>query len=452
MKTLDKYIVRSFLFNTLVWLAIALSMRTVIDLFVNMDEFAELGLDFGNTLAHVAEYYAYQLLAYFADLGGIILIAGAAFTLAKMNHTNELTAMLASGVSLYRVVWPIVLCAMAYCGLIMLDREVLIPPVASRLVRSHDEAVRPEEFRVPLMRDQFHSVWYSPSYDPAEKRMDLPIVVFRAEREDRLVKTGEVRGRWGSPGFLDDQVGWTLIGADGIPVELRPSGEADPDWPAIPMDDRIVTSVGADELRQRIEDVSLDAVQVSIPTEEYDGMRIEGYFRPATGELITPRFLFTADGRRPVTFVADRAVYVEQGGGSHWLLTDGRAFVPSDLTHEELLLRRSSRWMSYLSTRELSRLAALKRVPNPDTVRKLIQNRITDPINNLVMLLVGLPFILSRERNIKASAGLCLLMVGTFYVFVQACRMADLPPVWSAWLPLLVFGPITVVMIDSVKT
>ena len=36
--------------------------------------------------------------------------------------------------------------------------------------------------------------------------------------------------------------------------------------------------------------------------------------------------------------------------------------------------------------------------------------------------MLGLPFILSRQRNIKASAGLCILMVGMFYVFIYIAR------------------------------
>ena len=78
--------------------------------------------------------------------------------------------------------------------------------------------------------------------------------------------------------------------------------------------------------------------------------------------------------------------------------------------------------------------------------------RFADPINNLVMLLLGLPFILSRQRNIKASAGLCLLMVGAFYAFVYVCRYTGLSPTLAAWLPAMLFGPVAVVMLDSVKT
>jgi hypothetical protein len=45
-----------------------------------------------------------------------------------------------------------------------------------------------------------------------------------------------------------------------------------------------------------------------------------------------------------------------------------------------------------------------------------------------------------------------VLITGTFLAFIYICRYMGLPPVWSAWLPTLLFGPVAVVMFDSVRT
>ena len=90
MKTLDRYIVRSFLVSALLWFIVMMSLRVVTDLFVNMDEFAKLGMGFGQTCAYIAQYYSCQSLVYFTELGGVTIVASAAFSLARMNHTNEL--------------------------------------------------------------------------------------------------------------------------------------------------------------------------------------------------------------------------------------------------------------------------------------------------------------------------------------------------------------------------
>ena len=42
IKTLDKYVVRSFLYSLLMWFIEFMSLRIVLDLFVNLDEFAEI--------------------------------------------------------------------------------------------------------------------------------------------------------------------------------------------------------------------------------------------------------------------------------------------------------------------------------------------------------------------------------------------------------------------------
>ena len=89
---------------------------------------------------------------------------------------------------------------------------------------------------------------------------------------------------------------------------------------------------------------------------------------------------------------------------------------------------------------------------DPSVVQMTRTTRFTDPINNVIMLLLALPFILSRERNLKASTGLCLLMVGAFYSFIYICRYMGLPPDWAAFVPTILFGSVSVLMLDSVKT
>ena len=105
-----------------------------------------------------------------------------------------------------------------------------------------------------------------------------------------------------------------------------------------------------------------------------------------------------------------------------------------------------------MSMAQLSKLLKLNRVPDRKAAMLTRHVRITEPLNGMVMLLVGMPFILSRRRNVKASALWCLLMVGVFYGFIYLSRCLELPPVWAAWLPVLVFGPVAAVMFDAVKT
>jgi len=137
----------------------------------------------------------------------------------------------------------------------------------------------------------------------------------------------------------------------------------------------------------------------------------------------------------------------------YWQLDRGVLFIPSDMTPDAIVLRQSAEWITYMSTFDLTQLLQFEQhIPGERSAVLTLHSRVANPINNLVMLLLGLPFILSRQRNLKKSVGLNILVVGAFYVFMYACRYIDIAPIWAAWLPVLIFGPLAVLMFDTVKT
>jgi hypothetical protein len=475
MKTLDRYIVRSFVFSAVLWFVIFLSLRVVVDMFVNLDEFTEKKLPFSETLTHISSYYGHQSLVYFADLGGIIIVLSAATTLVLMNRTNELTAMLASGVSLHRVVWPIVLCAMLMGGMVILDQELIIPPVAGNLVRSREDVPGTERFPVRLLTDGTQAAWYSQKFTPANQIMTMPLICLRNEEFKTL---GFIKGSDARPGNNNGRPGWVVSGGFLVRYAAwKDTPNAEKVYSTVPLQNVVekVLAVAEKKFGEPIrDDETLRANDITISDDVY-GLRIQAetlVIEPAgpdgsrEGELIRPVFTFEvrdqveADGEQKKRvrvlgeFLGSSARWIpaddEESG--HWALEDGVLFYPSDLTIEDLVLRRSSRWMNYMSTSQLSRLLKLQRVPDRKTAMLIRHTRFTEPINNLIMLLLGVPFVLSRERKIWASMALCVLMVGGFFAFIHICRFMDLPPTLSAWLPILLFGPVAVVMVDAIKT
>jgi hypothetical protein len=75
---------------------------------------------------------------------------------------------------------------------------------------------------------------------------------------------------------------------------------------------------------------------------------------------------------------------------------------------------------------------------------------------NIVLLLIGIPFLLTREPNrlvinmFYCTAVTGVIFVATFVIFQMAGTQLD--PLWGAWLPVLVFGPFSLVMLDLIKT
>ncbi len=486
IKTLDRYIVRTFLHSLLMWFIVMMVLRIVVDLFRQMDEFTESSGGLFEIVSYICSYYFYNSFVYFTQMGGMMIVAAAAFTMARMNHTNELTAMLASGVSLHRVVWPIILCAMIMGGLIVVDQEFIIPNVRLKLARSADGQDRDERFQVRFFADGNQTVWWASNYSPAAEKMEHPLVIFR---DDNFKYLGHMIAQEAVPGIFTskdgrEQEGW--VAKDGEIGKIASPGEQI--WRQTQKTNKITTTVGPDKVVEAVIEQCKQEQREVIPTPqqvkgaknltvedpEYNmTIRAERFIRwpifgtrvdPQTGEvkniyglpvLERPKFEFrTKEGRVLATVLAESAVWRpdESLETANWELTDGRIFHATDLTPGELKLRQSGRWLDYMSSSELTSLLQLKRTNDPRAVRMTKYIRFSDPLNNLIMLLLGLPFILSRQRNIKASAGLCILMVGMFYVFIYICRYMGLPDFWAAFLPVLIFGPVSVLMLDSIKT
>lgn len=455
---------RNFLSSALMWFVVFMALRIIIDLLVNMHQFAKKDQLFEQTLSDILTYYTYQPLVYFTELGGIIIIASATFTLAMMNRTNELTAMLASGVSLHRVIWPIVICSVLLSGLIVVDQEFLMPRYGDKLIRDRDDAQGKESFEVRLITDGDNSVWYGENFKPGTHVMDSVNVILR---DKDFTVLGRISGDSARPATMERN-GQTVRGwafTNGVFFRLNPPHS----WPIIPRCTQVWTGVGPAQL---LAGVPAEAQKSPVPIhapeamDESLNMTVEAQSflpdppdaahgdAPRGGTLTEPRFTFRhEDGKEFCTYAGSTARWKQEPGhGGFWEIPDGYLFLPTDLTVEYLVLRQSSDWMEFMSSADLRNLLKMKRVPDPRRASLACHVRFTDPLNNLIMLLLGLPFILSRERNIKASTGLCLLMVGTFYAFIYICRYLGLPPTLAAWMPILIFGPISAVMLDSVKT
>jgi lipopolysaccharide export system permease protein len=121
-------------------------------------------------------------------------------------------------------------------------------------------------------------------------------------------------------------------------------------------------------------------------------------------------------------------------------------------------LTRNPAWFQFASTRslydELQRSESTQRLAS---MAVLFHQRLTRPLLGLLLVLLGLSVILrDQNRNVFVSSGLCLVLCGVFFGACYACKMLGendiLEPALAAWLPVLCFGPIAVVLFDAVHT
>jgi len=187
MKILDRYIAKSFLIGYLISFCVLIGLRILIDLFVNLDEFAEHS-DLGSlvVIKNILIFYGLRSTVYFRDFAGMITVVAAAFSLGRMIRSNELVAVMASGGSLKRVILPIVILALLLTGLLIIDQEFLIPPLADKLARSEDAIPGQESYSVRFISDGNGSLIYSQKFEVKTATLYNPTIVIRSKIPDTL--------------------------------------------------------------------------------------------------------------------------------------------------------------------------------------------------------------------------------------------------------------------------
>ena len=195
MKILDRYVAKNFLIGYAIAFCVLIGLRIIIDLFVHLDEFTE-NTDLVSTtgvMKYMLVFYAVNCTLYFREFAGMITVVAASFSFSKMVHSNELVAVMASGVSLKRVIAPIVLLALLLTGVLVIDQEFVIPSLADKLVRSHDDIPGREIYNIKFINDDNGSIICSGKFDVGTSTLYKLTVVTRRKKADSYI--WEVTGR-----------------------------------------------------------------------------------------------------------------------------------------------------------------------------------------------------------------------------------------------------------------
>lgn len=136
MLIVDRYVLRQFLWN-FVWCFIALTgLFVVFDAFGNLDEFQRFAQKHGNLWGTMAEFYFHRSIYFFDRVSGVLAMIAAMFTVTWIQRHNELTALMAAGISRLRVIVPVIAAAGAIGLLASANRELVIPRMRDALARN----------------------------------------------------------------------------------------------------------------------------------------------------------------------------------------------------------------------------------------------------------------------------------------------------------------------------
>ena len=354
---LDRYVIRNMLFSYAMIFAIFVGLRIVVDLFTEIDEFTETLIPAQQVAKNILSYYGYHIFQYYQEFSGPIVVFAALFTLFRIRRANETVIILSSGISLYRLLWPVVLVGILLNGLLVVNQELIIPRIADKLVRKQENAAGDKIMEVALQNDKSNTLLLG-NLDPSQNTMTDAFLIRRDELGRMTHLQYAPKATWDS-----QQEAWIMNDADSLQT---------------------------------------------LPAEQ------------------TPQVVKTD------------VVY------------------PTDLSPRELTLRDSSTYLRFQSTSQLVAMSKQSYIQKRmGTILEMEKHfRFTNPIINVIILLLVAPLIVSREPKsvfMQMLKGLGVL-VCAFGLSFAAQQLGVKNPLLAAWLPVFMFGPVAVLVLDSVKT
>jgi lipopolysaccharide export system permease protein len=123
MRIIDRYLVKQFLQTVLFGLVAFIFLFAVIDMMENLDDF----IDQDVSSSIIVQYYIVFIPEIIRLTLPIAVLLSALFTVGKLSNQNELTALKASGLSLYRFMLPFLITALLICFLTIYFGGWIVP-------------------------------------------------------------------------------------------------------------------------------------------------------------------------------------------------------------------------------------------------------------------------------------------------------------------------------------
>src|SRR5258708_7320699 len=133
MWIIDRYLLRQFVQVYVICFCSLDGLYVVFDAFSNLDEFLHFTEKQGNMLATMSEFYAYRSIYFFERVSNMLTMIAGMFTVTWIQRHNELTALMAAGVSRTRVIMPIVVASALVSLATAAGRELVIPQMSREL-------------------------------------------------------------------------------------------------------------------------------------------------------------------------------------------------------------------------------------------------------------------------------------------------------------------------------
>lgn len=141
MGILDRYLLGQFVKTFLICFVSLTGLYIVFDAFTNLEDFLRTAGKQGGLATLMLSHYAYRSILFFDRTAGLLVLVSAMFTISLFQRYNEMTALMAAGISRVRVAAPVIVASILIMLLAAANRELVIPRCREELARRPQDMI-----------------------------------------------------------------------------------------------------------------------------------------------------------------------------------------------------------------------------------------------------------------------------------------------------------------------
>ena len=413
MRLLDRYVMGEFIRM----LVLSLISLTAIFILVHLMDHIDLYLDKDAPWSAIGKYYFYQTPYNLLLTMPMAMLVATILSLGELGRHGELVAMKANGVSLYRIVLPVLVFALLLSLAVLTLGETVVPRLNERVNQIYDEEIRGE----PPPRENFRGSF-----------------VYQSDEGYTYI----VRSLFVEEGLIPDTAAMASQAALRLAERRRAAGLAETGEV-----ETVAQEAREPEPRMGVE---ASAEQVEIQRRLPDGTFVRINAPQMTWELGSETWVLRRGELR---------VFPE--GGSERMYTFDLLRSPrlTDPPRELLAEEKEPEEMGY---KDLQAYIAKQERLGADTLTERVdlQMKLSYPFANFVIALFGVALVGSATHVGRGGGGmgfgLALFLTIIFWGFLRVSQGigygGGLTPAAAAWLANGIFGGVGLILLSRAKT
>ncbi|MCX5679645.1 MAG: LptF/LptG family permease [Candidatus Omnitrophica bacterium] len=199
MKIIDKYLVKGFL-GPFIWcLMLFTVMAVIIDVFSFIDDIVKFGIP----LTSIIAFYVYYTPTIFIQVTPMAALLSTIYVLSNLNKNNEIIAMKSSGISLWRILAPILLIGVivSIVTFVVNDRIIPVSSKISNYIRREELEKKQNAGEKKIIESvaiygSGNKILFARNYDTENKILNDVIIHQHDKKESLISKITAQRGEW----------------------------------------------------------------------------------------------------------------------------------------------------------------------------------------------------------------------------------------------------------------